>query len=222
MKTKDFSKIYLSILLLHLVVIYKPDSIELYYLSKPLLLFSLTAFFIHKNGFTNTAVKQVAAALMLSLVGDVLLMRDGEIFFLGGMAAFLLAHVFYILFYFRQKLKAQIAPLLGGVAIAAAGLWSLYSYVHTPGDLAPYLYVYGIVLGAHFVMSALFASANKGLQWLSALGAFLFLISDLILAFNKFNESSVYLSVAVMLTYGMAQYCIVLSINDYLEKRSED
>ncbi len=222
MKTKDFSKIYLSILLLHLVVIYKPDSIELYYLSKPLLLFSLAVFFINRNGFTTISIKQVAAALALSLAGDVLLMRDGEFFFLGGMAAFLLAHLFYLLFYFGQRLKASITPILGGVAVAGAGLWTLYTYVNTPPELELYLYVYGIVLGLHFVISLLFAYANKGLQWLSALGAFLFLISDLILAFNKFNESTVYLSIAVMLTYGLAQYCIVLSINDYLKKGRGD
>lgn len=219
MKTKDFSKIYLSILLLHLVVIYKPDSIELYYLSKPLLLFSLTAFFVHKNGFSTTAVKMVVAALTLSLAGDVLLMREGEYFFLGGMGAFLLAHVFYLLFYFRQKLRTVVLPMLGGLVVSGAGLWSLYSFVNTPSELEPYLYVYAVVLGAHFVVSMLFASRNKGKQWLSALGAFLFLSSDLILAFNKFNESSVYLSIAVMLTYGLAQFCIVLSINDYLGKQ---
>ena len=222
MKTKDFSKIYLSILLLHLVVIYKPDSIELYYLSKPLLLFSLIAFFIHKNGFSTLATKLVALALALSLAGDVLLMRDGELFFLGGMAAFLLAHVFYLMFYLGQKVKVAILPVLGGVLISGAGLWTLHTYINTPSDLEPYLYVYAAVLGLHFVVSSLFASANKGVQWLSALGAFLFLFSDLILAFNKFNETSVYLSMAVMLTYGLAQYCIVLSINDYLEKQAVD
>jgi len=208
--------------LLHLVVIYKPDSVELYYLSKPLLLFSLTVFFIHKNGFSTSAVKMVAAALILSLAGDVLLMRQGELFFLGGMAAFLLAHIFYLLFYFRQKLKVAVLPLLVGVLVSGVGLWALYNFVDTPSNLEPYLYLYAVVLGVHFVVSMLFASANKGKQWLSALGAFLFLSSDLILAFNKFNESSVYLSIAVMLTYGLAQYCIVLSINNYLKKEEED
>ncbi len=190
----------------------------MYYLSKPLLLFSLTAFFIHINGFATTFTKQIVAALVLSLLGDVLLMREGEFFFLGGMGAFLLAHVFYLLFYFGQRLKMSLVAILGGLVIAGAGLWILYSYINTPPELEPYLYVYAIVLGLHFTVSMLFAFANKGLQWLSALGAFLFLISDLILAYNKFNEASVYLSIAVMLTYGLAQYLIVLSINDYLQK----
>lgn len=217
MKTRDFSKIYLAILFLHLVVIYKPESEVLYYVSKPLLLFSLTAFFIHRNGTGTRSKKSMVGALLLSLAGDVLLMREGELFFLGGMAAFLLSHVFYLMFYFRQKFEKSILPLLGGLMVSAAGLWGLYSYVNTPSEIEPYLYAYGVVLSAHFVVSLMFAAHYKGVQWLSALGAFLFVASDFILSVNKFNEGSMYLQLAVMLTYGLAQYFIVLSVNNYLE-----
>lgn len=157
-------------------------------------------------------------ALILSLAGDVLLMRDGELFFLGGMAAFLLSHVFYLMFYFRQQLEKSALPMLGGVVFSAAGLWGLYTYVNTPAEIEPYLYAYAVVLCAHFVVSLMFSVRQGGLQWLSALGAFLFVTSDFILSVNKFNGGNVYLQLAVMLTYGLAQYFIVLSVNDYMQK----
>ena len=218
MKIRDFSKIYFSILFLHLVVIYKPESMVLYYMSKPLLLFSLIAYFIHVNGLSTVSKKQMLGALLFSLAGDVLLMREGELFFMAGMAAFLLAHVFYLLFYFRQKPMIAALPLLAGLVLSGVGLWGLYSYVNTPDELEPYLYTYALVLLGHFVVSVLFSFQHKGMQWLSALGAFLFIVSDFLLSVNKFNESSMYLHLVVMLTYGLSQYFIVLSVNDYLKK----
>lgn len=222
MKTTDFNKIFFALLFFHLVLIYKPESQLLYNISKPLLLFSLLAFFIHKNGPLRSVEKAaVAAALLFSLAGDVLLMQSGELFFLGGMAAFFAAHVGYVIFYGKQSLKLNPTGLLAGVGISAVAFWGLINYVNSPAALNPYLYAYAGILSVHMIVAAVFSFIQKGKQWLSALGALLFLLSDFLLAWNKFNEGSMYLHLAVMLTYGLAQYCIVISINDYLKRKPD-
>ena len=221
MKTTDFNKIFFALLFFHLVLIYKPESQLLYNISKPLLLFSLLAFFIHKNSPLKSVEKTaVAAALLFSLAGDVLLMQSGELFFLGGMGAFFAAHVSYVTFYSKQKLNFKSPGLLVGLVISAMAFWALVAFVNSPAELNPYLYAYAGILSLHLIVAAVFSFAQKGKQWLSALGAFLFLLSDFLLAWNKFNEGSMYLHLAIMLTYGMAQYCIVISINDYLRGKT--
>lgn len=220
MKTKDFNKIFFALLFFHLVVLYKPESEVLYYLSKPLLLFSLLAFFIHKNFPVDRSDKfKITTALLLSLLGDVLLMQSGEEYFMGGMAAFFAAHVAYLLFYVRQHLSLMLIPLALGLALALLAVYALYSFIHLPQDLQPYIYSYAAIIGLHLVVATLFAYKYRGKQWLSAVGAMLFVVSDIILAYNKFTESHTYLSMTVMLTYGLAQYCIVISVNDYLKMR---
>ena len=191
----------------------------LYYLSKPLLLFSLIAFFIHKNYPPDTTDKvKVAVALLLSLLGDVLLMQSGETNFMAGMAAFFAAHIAYLLFYVKQNLSIRVIPITLSSLLALLAGYVLYEYINVSSDLQPYIYGYAGIIGLHLIVATLFAFQNKGMQWLSAAGALLFVISDTLLAYNKFNEAHTYLHIAVMLTYGLAQYSIVISINNYLKK----
>ncbi len=222
MKVRDFSKIFFAILFLHLVVIYKPESDLLYMLSKPLLLFSLLAFFIHKTAHIDLNGKSwIPAALLLSMAGDIILMQDKEIFFLFGMGAFFLAHLFYIIFYLNQKLKTSPMYLIGAAIVMAAGLFVLYKYVDDPAEITPYLYGYAVVIGLHLLASVRLLGLSGNYSKLPVAGALLFIVSDVFLAFNQFNGYDKYLHIAVMLTYGLAQYAITIGLVDYLENNGK-
>src|SRR5204862_2544366 len=91
--------LFIVILLTDLFAVYTSNGI-LRYISKPLLMPLLLVFFILQTKFFASSLKKwVVLALLFSWGGDVLLMfesMNGN-FFILGLVAFLIAHIFYIL-----------------------------------------------------------------------------------------------------------------------------
>lgn len=217
MKVRDFAKLYFGLLILHLAVIYRPESEALYLISKPALLFSLLAFFIHRTSKVQIGHKlPIYLALGASLLGDVLLMNSATSFFLLGMGAFAIAQISYTVFYLRQPLSFKTSWLILSLAIVAVAFWLLYNYIPLPGDLQPFVYVYALLLSLHLVWSVKMLSARVAENWWPVAGAFLFLTSDLLLAYGKFVEDSKYLHMAVMATYAFAQFGIAIGLLRYM------
>ena len=126
-------------------------------------------------------------ALFFSWLGDVFLTREGTIYFMMGLAAFLIAHI---------------------LLFAAALLYSLWNNIE--GLRIPVM-LYAFVLSSMFISAERLVQAavdKMHVRWIFA-GAFLFVLSDSMLAVEKFSYSSIYLQLLVMATYGMAQFCIV-------------
>jgi len=69
--------------------------------------------------------------------------------------------------------------------------------------------IYGIVISVFGVVAFLVYTNDKSIanSWLF-LGALIFILSDSILAINKFSQSSEFLGIAIMITYIIAQYLI--------------
>ena len=68
--------------------------------SKPLIVISLLVYFISKTASATSRLRTlIIAALVFSLLGDVLLLFEANdpLFFIMGLLAFLLAHIFYII-----------------------------------------------------------------------------------------------------------------------------
>lgn len=77
----------------------------LYTISKPLLMASLLLFYISKTEFLLEKAKWwIIGAIFFSLLGDTLLMRVEQEFFLLGMGAFAIAHLAYIIFFIPEDL----------------------------------------------------------------------------------------------------------------------
>ncbi|MFZ9387151.1 MAG: lysoplasmalogenase [Chitinophagaceae bacterium] len=190
-------------------------------IAKPLLMPVLAIYFLSCTGGNNRFLSRwILAALVFSLAGDVFLLSQDRVsvFFLYGLASFLLAHIFYILFF--QQLRIQEATglrtvLLVPVVIYYAGLiaW-LTPYL---GTLKIPVWVYGLVIST-MLMLALHMPRTRfrraGL-WMMA-GALLFVVSDSILAVNKFYRPFDRAGLVIMLTYGLAQYGIVKGAADYI------
>lgn len=183
------------------------------YISKPLIILFLVAYFIFETKtITSPLKKWVLVALLFSWAGDVLLMfqQNEPLFFLLGLSAFLIAHIFYIVFFhqvrIREKLKSNWLFLLIVVVYYAALISFLSPYL---GAMKLPVRIYGLVISFMLMlaMHMLFIPHKKaGLLMMT--GAFLFVISDSVLAVNKFYESFELAGAAIMLTYGLAQFFI--------------
>ncbi len=127
-------------------------------------------------GVAGAFERLVLAALLLSLLGDALLLSAGKPFFLAGLAAFLLAHVAYaVAFAGRAELLAwPVLPLAAGVWLVLRWLWPHLGEMRVP------VVAYCLVIAA-MVWLALGMAAP-----LVRLGAVLFFLSDLLVARDRF------------------------------------
>lgn len=191
------------------------------YVCKPLLMIILAAFFLSKTKSRVRGLKKwILAALFFSWAGDVLLMfqESKSLFFLLGLSAFLIAHVFYIVFFHNIRVQENIKSnplLLLLVVVYYAGLMTLLSpYL---GTMKLPVRIYGIVISFMFMlaMHMLFINNKTAGRWMIT-GAMLFVMSDSILAINKFYQPFEAAGIIIMLTYGLAQFFIVMGAIHYI------
>ncbi len=184
------------------------------YIFKPLIVIWLLAYFnLQLKAIRSNLKKWVIAALLFSWLGDVLLMLQGDnpLFFLSGLSAFLVAHIFYILFFHSIRIKEEIKSrwwLLLIIVVYYTGLITLLS--PWLADMKLPVRIYGIVISFMLLLAmhmVFIKNKNAGLWMMS--GAILFVISDSVLAINKFYQSCEMGGIVVMLTYGVAQLFIV-------------
>lgn len=190
-------------------------------ISKPLLMPVLALYFVSElKGYQNELKKWILLALFFSWGGDVLLMfqEKQSVFFLLGLSSFLLAHIFYIVFFHKVRLQESIKGnpwLLIIVVIYYAALISWLSpYL---GDMKMPVRIYGIVISFMLMlaMHMLFLRNKAAGYWMMA-GALLFVVSDSVLAINKFYQAFELAGVVIMLTYGLAQLFIIKGAVKYI------
>jgi hypothetical protein len=139
---------------------------------------------------------------------------------LGGIAAFALGHVCYIAGCVRVARRLNFAS--GGRFWRPIIFWQLFALVGwylvvfrgargEPGLLVWAALPYSLLLAGFTGLASSLALAERRLIAL-ALGGILFLVSDLILAFEMFRGTFPHASHAVWLTYGPAQMLIVYSL----------
>ncbi|MBX2946393.1 MAG: lysoplasmalogenase [Cyclobacteriaceae bacterium] len=193
---------------------------ELHQVTKPALLLLLLAYYyftLREQGGAPSFM--VVGALIFSWGGDVLLMKQGELFFMLGLISFLVAHVFYI-FVFRQFRNDDETSSLQGlqrvrfafpIILYGSGLVViLYSSL---GDMTVPVLIYAAVLTL-MVLNALFRFGRTSAASFAYVfgGAILFMMSDSLLAVDKFLEPVPLSGFWIMLTYSAAQFFIVTGL----------
>lgn len=146
------------------------------------------------------------AGLVLSLVGDIALLGDSDRRFLAGLGAFLGALLCYLAAFRRLPGQGPIWAMVVLVVLVALAVIGTRILPRVRADWRggiPLL-AYAVVLGA---MAAL--AWATGLV-VVGIGATLFLVSDGLLAFDRFERSLPWGRTAVMVTYHVAQLLIVL------------
>jgi uncharacterized membrane protein YhhN len=180
----------------------------LYLTAKPLLMITLLLYFISASKGYPAWCFYVMAALIFSWGGDVFLMLDNM--FTAGLASFLVAHIFYIIAY--QKTGAasgKLKPLdiIKFVLFGVVLIWVLYPGLG--GMLIPVL-AYALVLLSMGIWAHKRRGATTAVSFtLVTAGAMLFVISDGLIAINKFAFEIPAERILVMSTYITAQYLIV-------------
>lgn len=154
----------------------------------------------------------VAAGLVFSLLGDVILILPGETF-VPGLLAFLVAHVLYLVAFtdgVRLRLRgwhtAAYAVAGGGIL---ASLWGGLGAMRLPVSA----YVAVILAMAAQAAGRAREMGTRGSR-AAALGAALFVVSDATLAIDRFGGGLPAEAVLVMVTYVAAQLLIAASVSD--------
>lgn len=152
----------------------------------------------------------VTAGLAFSLAGDVFLMLEGDRF-REGLAAFLLAHVAYLVaFTTATPLLPAFLPLFVWGVIGPVTLGVLWGGI--PKGLRAPVVVYVAALLAMAAQANGRASVLRSFPaLLASLGATLFVFSDAALALERFRRPSRPLRAAVLALYWAAQSLIALS-----------
>ena len=215
MKNTLFFKIYIGFSIVYLFVLFSANAHLDFYL-KPILipLLGLGVYF-----YRNFASKNILlVALLFSWIGDVILLfaNIAEIYFILGLVSFLISHIFYCVIFNKQTktIKSNKAFLLiGSVVILTYLIGMLSALLPTLGDLKIPVIVYASIISLmlFFAFSGLLTWKKNGNQYVF-IGAVVFVLSDSILAVNKFYNPIQKSSFIIMLTYLVAQYLIVTGI----------
>jgi len=214
-KEKTFTLVFSIIVLLELITGNIESFSQLHYFTKPLILASLIVYFWNKSQHLTKSTRNITLlALLFSLSGDILLMFVGTSanFFIGGLIAFLLAHIMYILTFLKKRNKTiNPLPIIIILLIYATGIF--YIIKDGLGDMKIPVLLYLIVILTMVVMAALRKGkvSNKSYN-LVFIGALFFMISDSVLSINKFYQSFASSGLIIMITYALAQYLIVMGI----------
>jgi uncharacterized membrane protein YhhN len=218
--------VYLVALGIDLFAVYSNNE-TLRYITKPLLMPLLVVYFVSTtNSLISSLKKWIILALVFSWAGDLSLMFDGvdEIFFIIGLVTFLWAHIWYIVF-LQSVTKIEKIGSKSLLIVPGLFLLGILMDILNPSSLGILNWpvrIYGVVIITMFT-GALHMGYVK-VKWFGSLiilGALSFVISDSLLALNKFYSSFEYAGIAIMSTYGLAQLLITLGAVRYITSASK-
>jgi uncharacterized membrane protein YhhN len=184
---------------------------------KPSLVLSLLIFLSLSTKLKGRFHKRLFTGLIFALAGDILLIcaAHDEAYFTFGLATFLLCHIFYIsAFYLDFKSAPELDKRGARIAILLCAILATGFYFF----LRPYLGIMKlpvmiyILVVSMMMMMASFRNhrVNASSFKLVLFGAVCFLVSDGILAYNKFIQPVGYAGVWITATYMIAQYLITV------------
>ena len=188
---------------------------ELVYVFKPLTTLLILAHAWPRGSGAPRQRALVRAGLMLSLLGDILLMWPVQ-GFLPGLVAFLLAHLAYIAA-FCTPVRFAARPLPFAAYGVAAGLILAALWAGVPPALRLPVLAYVACLASMAAQAAVWWRSRTGtpdgqLARSAALGGLLFFVSDGLLAFNKFGTPVPLSALWILASYWAAQWCIAGSL----------
>jgi len=166
---------------------------QLEYVVKPAVMICLFIWLYLSTGLQGLTL-WFGVGILFSLVGDVLLMISLDRMFIFGLVAFLLAHVAYLVGFQNELIGITSWSVLLIVILSISAvrvIRRIVSAIRTKGQtrLVNPVIVYSIVITV-MLYAAMTTISNP--EWMAnaslfvSAGAFLFYISDLILAWNKF------------------------------------
>lgn len=194
------------------------DGHTLVFVCKPLMMIVLSSwFFFNSRRVGDRFTLLIQAGLFFSLVGDVALMFQhvDQFNFLIGLGAFMVAQLCYAMAFMHNIV--EVGPARGAlISILISVVIIAYGYFFASGLLPNVDDGIGVPVGIYTVaisfmgVSAAFRLGRTFLRsfLLVMFGAVFFILSDSLLATNRFHRTLDHADWSVMLTYAIAQVLI--------------
>ena len=212
---KIFSIFYLIFMVFEQITASYSELVSLHYIAKPLLVTSLLIFFWIESKSLKIGLRVlIIMALIFSFFGDVFLMFTNydSAFFISGLFSFLIAHIMYIIAFKKQRGKLKVISLFSYVILSfGIGLFLIINQ-QLESLLIPVV-IYMIAILTMVISAYLRKGVVSHFSFIMVLlGALFFLVSDSLIALNKFYKPITYPTISIMVTYAIAQYCIIIGI----------
>lgn len=192
-----------------------PEAVKLLFKLIPMALILLYAYMGGaERQPTERSHRIILCGIFFCMIGDGTLR-----WFVVGLSAFLIGHLFYLSAFFRHRRMTPVrAAALVPIALYAGFFgWKLVEALQQDGDtglIAPVL-LYVAVIGTMAWTAML--SGNR----FAIVGSLLFLASDSVLSWNMFVGDVPHSSIWIMTTYYAAQFLIASSVRTLREEAKE-
>lgn len=178
---------------------------------KPLVLALLIVAAWSLGAPETTAGRWLLVALGLSLAGDVALLSDSDPRFIVGLASFLAAHLAFVVAFAHLGIPRAGLGFVG-LALVVALVAVVGRRVVPAARAEGGLVLAGAVAAYMGVIGVMVVTAWATGHLLVALGATVFMVSDAVLALDRFVRARRFGPVTVMVTYHLGQVLIVLGV----------
>lgn len=204
-----FTIVFILISVMEIYGVFHQNKV-LEFVCKPLIMVSLVSLYM--VSVKNPSFLYVSA-VFFSFWGDVLLLFP-ERYFMLGLISFLFTHLIYIRIILRYIQK---------ISLITYATYSLPFLLYFSGiiflvkdnlnTLLIPVVIYGIIISVFGTLALIHYNKNKdrASNWL-LIGAVFFIISDSLIAINKFYIMHINLGAFVMITYVVAQYLICKAV----------
>ncbi|MHA8065739.1 lysoplasmalogenase [Aquirufa sp. ROCK2-A2] len=192
-----------------------PQFFQIRFITKPLLMILLMLYVLNQQEVFQK--NRILFALIFAWLGDVFLLIPGDnpLFFQLGLGSFLIMQITYIVLFIREfngpnKVSWPTKWISLFVILCYILFFLNFLLPHIVAGLKLPVIVYAFALGSMLYFSWLRRSnCSKENFSIIVSGAFLFVVSDSLLAFGKFYYSFSGISFLVMITYISSQLLLI-------------
>jgi len=191
------------------------------FITKPLIMSTLLIYYLlARKQKANTLTYLMVGAIIFSWLGDIILMLQFQFegLFVFGLASFLIAHLFYIPAYGRAIAPDQSDDSKTFIRTRIAflifvGLALIYLLLPSLDSMLIPVALYTIVIISMAIAAVMRKGRTIDRSFIMVYsGALLFIMSDAMIAINKFLNPLVQARLLIMATYIAAQLLIVRGI----------
>ena len=172
---------------------------------------AFVALALQSGAWSSTYGRLIFIGLVLSWCGDMFLTGQSRLAFLGGLGAFLLAHVAYVSAFIRHGYN-RFWTITAAVVVTAIAIvvWA-WLEPHTPDELLIPVRAYIVVISLMVIFAV--GTRGQGGSWLILIGAVLFFLSDLSVAALRLVQTEYPTYIIGLPLYYAGQVCLALSVS---------
>jgi alkenylglycerophosphocholine/alkenylglycerophosphoethanolamine hydrolase len=158
----------------------------------------------------TTFARWITVGIALSVIGDVALLWNSNRAFLIGLAAFLLAHVTYVIGFLGVAVWSPHVAIVALVMIVSSSLLLRATWKGAAGMHAATI-GYALVISVMVVVAWATVGGPLAMAPAAAIGATLFYTSDSTLALNRFRRPIPHIPLLAMGVYWLGQLGIAIA-----------